>query len=291
MSFTLFIDESGQDRRESPHEVLAGISVQDRDLWNLITSIQQSEHEVFGGRYAAGGHELKAKKLPSNKVFRLAASRPPFEAEDRRRRSRACLDDGAAADMASLAALAQAKLAFVSHALTLCAQQHCRAFASIIPRDAPRPGSRDFLRKDYAYLFERYFYYLEDMSHGAMGFVVFDELERSQSHLLIDQMGRYFLDTATGRMRSGRIIPEPFFVHSDLTTMVQIADLVAYIVAWSVRISRMPPAARENLAGFGQQVLNLRYQSTREIGGNPDFKIWSFALIDDLRAQEEKRQI
>lgn len=32
MSYLLFIDESGQDRRDSPYEVLAGISLEDRDL-------------------------------------------------------------------------------------------------------------------------------------------------------------------------------------------------------------------------------------------------------------------
>ncbi len=34
MSYMLFIDESGRDLRESPYAVLAGIAVEDRDLWN-----------------------------------------------------------------------------------------------------------------------------------------------------------------------------------------------------------------------------------------------------------------
>jgi hypothetical protein len=49
-----------------------------------------------------------------------------------------------------------------------------------------------------------------------------DELEKSKSHILIGQAHRYFKDTHTGRHRSSRIIPEPFFVHSDLTTGIQI---------------------------------------------------------------------
>ena len=49
--------------------------------------------------------------------------------------------------------------------------------------------------------------------------MVFDELEKSQSHLLTDQMRRYFADTVVGQQRSNRIIPEPFFVHSDLTDL------------------------------------------------------------------------
>ena len=32
MAYFLFVDESGQDHRESPCEVLAGVAVEDRDL-------------------------------------------------------------------------------------------------------------------------------------------------------------------------------------------------------------------------------------------------------------------
>ena len=107
-----------------------------------------------------------------------------------------------------------------------------------------RPTASGGLRKDYAYLFERFFYFLEDNAAGEQGIVVFDELEKSQSHLLIDQMRRYFADTVVGQQRSNRIIPEPFFVHSDLTTGVQIADLVAYVISWGFRTPEMTKPAR-----------------------------------------------
>jgi hypothetical protein len=50
MSHILFIDESGQDLRESSYEVLAGIAIEDRDLWNLICRVQDAELEFFGRR-------------------------------------------------------------------------------------------------------------------------------------------------------------------------------------------------------------------------------------------------
>jgi hypothetical protein len=56
---------------------------------------------------------------------------------------------------------------------------------------------------------------------------------------LIDLMERYFPHANTGRRRSSLIIPEPLFVHSDLTTMIQMADLIAYIVSWG-RLKRSP---------------------------------------------------
>lgn len=68
------------------------------------------------------------------------------------------------------------------------------------------------LRKDYAYLFERFSYCLEDGGNDEQGIVVFDELERSRSHLLIDQMRWYFVETRKGQRRAAWIIPEPFFV-------------------------------------------------------------------------------
>jgi hypothetical protein len=157
----------------------------------------------------------------------------------------------------------------------------------VIPADAPRPSGTEFLRKDYAYLFERYFYFLEDSDRAALGLVVFDELERVQSHLLIEQMNHYFQETWKGRTRASQIIPEPFFVHSELTTGVQLADLVAYILSWGWRINGMREPARDELAGMVDRVCLLRHRAVRERKGNPQFVIWSFALINDLRAREE----
>ncbi|HEU0297887.1 MAG TPA: DUF3800 domain-containing protein, partial [Longimicrobium sp.] len=168
-----------------------------------------------------------------------------------------------------------------------CARFRCKAFASIVDRDAPRPVKADVLRKDYAYLFERYFYFLEDSSADALGLVVFDELERVQSHILIEQMNRYFEDTWTGRSRSSRIIPEPFFVHSELTTGVQVADLVAYLLSWGFRIPGMGEPSRDELRQLVDRAAGLRHRAIRERMGNPQFVIWSFAHITDLRAREE----
>lgn len=183
--------------------------------------------------------------------------------------------------------MALSKLAYVKEALEICQRFGCRAFASIVETDAEPTGTGG-LRKDYAYLFERFFYFLEDGSDGEQGLLVFDELEKSQSHLLVDQAERYFRETATGKARARRIIPEPFFVHSDLTTGVQVADLIAYIVSWGFRMPRMIKPARDELAPFAQQVAALRYLAKRDKGGKADFEIWSFALIDDLRTRQER---
>jgi Protein of unknown function (DUF3800) len=96
-------------------------------------------------------------------------------------------------------------------------------------------------------------------------------------------MSRYFQTTAKGRLRASRIVPEPFFVHSELTSLVQIADLVAYIIAWGVRVGSMTRPAREELRELADAVVAMRYMQQRD-----DFTRWGFAIIDDLRPREER---
>lgn len=91
-------------------------------------------------------------------------------------------------------------------------------------------------------------------------------------------------------MRAGRVIPEPFFVHSHLTTGVQLADIVAYAIAWNLRVGKMSRPTRSELDPLGHAVARLRYRTTRDVGGDPGFSIWSIAVIDDLRSRYEVAQ-
>lgn len=286
MAFFMFVDESGQDQKESPYEVLAGVVIEDRKLWPLVHALHKAELDHFGCRYATPERELKAKRLLKAKVFRHARSAEPFEPEDRQNFARTCLEDGAASLPYHHAALGQAKLAYVLKALDLAARFDCKAFASIAPKDAPRPRS-DYLRKDYAYLFERFYFLLREQAGVPLGVVVFDELERSQSHLLIDQMERYFMDTETGRTRRTRIIPEPFFVHSHLTTGIHLADLVAYIISWGVRERGMATPAREELQEVAEATCRLRYNMTVKTRTRTR-TVWAFNVLTDLRPRMER---
>ncbi len=287
MAWFLFIDESGHDRAASPYEVLAGVAIEDRTVRAVIGRLHEAETRWFGRRYSDGRRELKGKRLLKKKIYRHQKLNAEVDAADIPELAKAALDDGARADSRMLRALAIAKLNYVASVFDICAQLGCRAFASIVETDA-QPTTAGGLRKDYAYLFERFFYFLEDNAAGEQGIVVFDEFEKSKSHLLIDQMHRYFADTAVGRHRANHILSEPFFVHSDLTTGVQIADLVAYVISWGFRTPRMTKQARAELSELAKQVARLRYRTTRMRLGNPEFDIWSFAHITDLRTQAER---
>lgn len=288
MSWMLFLDESGHDARESPYEVLAGIAVEDRMLWPLIQVLRTSQEDHFGLRlFDAYGAEAKGQKLLNRKTFRLAGQKAPIEAVARRKLANKALTAGNQVEGDQLTALGQAKLAYVSHALRLCKSYGAVAFASIIPNEVERPENAfDFIRKDYAFLFERFFHFLN--GHGTtpkpMGFIAFDELEKRQSQILLSQMEGYFMNTNNGRVRSRLIVPEPFFVHSDLTTMVQIADLIAYIINWGFRLSGgahpMTHPRREELDPFATLVARLRYHATTP-GGHDT---WGFCVIENLEA-------
>lgn len=278
MSWSLFIDESGQDRRASPYEVLAGIAVEDRRIWPLVRQLSDAQHHHFGMRlFEAYGREAKATKLLNSRTFKHAAQLAAIPLPERAKLAHDILRDGTTATKERLTALGQAKISYCRHALQIARDHDATAFAMIVPKDAPRPAT-PMLRKDYAYLFERFYYFLNSRPDDPMGYLVFDERDKSESHLLLSQVGQYFIKTGKGRTRSRLIIPEPLFVHSDLTSLVQLADLIAYVISWGLRLSGMTADARPELADIAQDVTRLRFRHETASGQIH----WGFKLIRDL---------
>ncbi len=293
-----FIDESGHDHKNSPYEVLAAVALQERDLWNLIQAIRSAEIEHFGVHLAEVGIELKGTKLLKKKTFRLANEGEPIPPEQRRNLTRALVLEGWQAQQEGrpsqvsfrgLVAYGQAVLAFVEAVMRIMSRFRVKVFAAVVDPDAPRPADKSVLRRDYAFLFERFFHHLGTVSESEMGLIVFDELEKTQSKILLGQMGRYFLETQTGYQRSARIVPEPFFVHSDLTTAVQLADLVAYCVSWTVRLNSMSKPAREELKPLADLVFGMRYVGSQfnEAEGR-ERPVYGMFHLDDLRPRSER---
>lgn len=292
-----FIDESGHDQRASPYEVLAAVAVRERDLWNLVQGVRTAELEHFGVHLGDVGVELKGTKLLKKKTFRHASEGDSIPAEERRTLVRELLLEGkkaveenrpAKVSARGLVAYGQAKLAFLEAVFRVMARHGVKTFATIVDPSAPRSG-KDHLRKDYAYLFERFFYHLESVSPDEMGLIVFDELEKTQSKILLNQMSRYFLENRTGYQRSARIVPEPFFVHSDLTTAVQLADLVAYCTSWSVRLRTMTRPRREELKPLADMIFGLRFIGVRyDNEDGKDWPLYGMFHLDDLRPRAER---
>ena len=289
MAYLFFIDESGHDRRQAPYEVLAGAAIHDTQLWDFVRDIHEAEGRFFGSRVTLGPGELKARHLLKRKTFRLAAQLSAIPPGERSDLAAAALEDGVHASRRQLTVLAQAKIDYCRFVLQQCAAHGVRLFASIVGRDAPYPDGT-MLRKATRTCSSGFSYFLDAQQEHERGLVIFDEIERSQAHVLSGQMSAYFEDTRTGQTRSQRIIPEPLFVHSDLTTGIQVADLVAYTISWNVRVGDMDRESRPELDDLGRAILDLRYRAVRERLGYPEgFAVWSFAVIDDLRPREEVR--
>lgn len=279
MAYFLFIDESGQDHRDSPYEVLAGVSIQDTELWKFIKDVHEIEMNCFGRRYRLDGREIKASKFLNRKTFRLANQMEPINLFERTEWAKQALDNGETATKNQLTALAQAKLSYVKQIFQLCQQYRCKIFASIVADPDYVLADASMLRKDYVYLFERFYYFLEDTPGEPRGIVVFDELDKSASHILLTQMDKYFKNTVKGRARSSLIIPEPFFVHSDLTTGIQVVDFVAYLLSWNFRVRELNKPGRSELNSFIEQIKPLRYRTTRQVAENKDLVIWSITVV------------
>lgn len=284
MAFLFFVDESGHDHRESPYEVTCAVAVHDSRLWELTVALKRAEIEHFGMPYSGRERELKGKYLLKRKVFRLAAQMNALAPDLRRACARDAIADGHFATRQRLTALAQAKIAFCNRALEICDEHGVTYFASIVHPNAPLAAGGG-LRKDYAYLFQRLYYFLEQHAPAERGLLVMDEMDQGRAHQLIRQMSTYFQRTAFGRARCRRIVPEPFFVHSNLTTGVQIADLVAYTLSWNVRLPGMSLPARVELDPLGDLV-RAAYRQYRVPG--LAYAAWSFVYLEDLRTRSER---
>jgi hypothetical protein len=114
---------------------------------------------------------------------------------------------------------------------------HAKLFAVAIPRSVQKPATfeaEEFLRKDQVFLLERYFFFLEERKKH--GLLVMDETERTEDRRFVRRLERYFTASHTGRYRTSRIVPSPFFVSSDMTYPVQAADVCIYCINHCFRI-------------------------------------------------------
>ncbi len=295
----LFVDESGQDHAEMPCEVLAGVVVAQGNLWNLIKAIRAAEKDHFGDYLRnVRVSEIKAKKLLKRKRFRIANQKIDIPEAELPGLAHQALVKGLAAHESGtsesgvtareLTAYSRSVLRFVDTVLDIAAAFNVKIIASVVDANAAK-SDRDVLRKDVVYLFERYFYLLQDWGFDRRGLVVFDELDKARAKHLIERMAAYFLGTKTGRFRSSLIVPAPFFVHSELTAGVFLADLAAYVLGWAWRLGGMPQPSRDELKPFARKLHEMQYhgQKSRE-DGRGFWPLHGIVYLDDLRGRLDK---
>ncbi len=264
------------------------------NLWNLVRAVRGAERDYFGD-YLRNFlvDERKAKRLLKTKRFKSADRKVHVADQELAGLAHSALVKGKKAKEQGLdkdgstekelVAYSRQVLRFVHEVLNIAARFKVRVFASMVDPKAPRPAPGR-LRKDYVYLFERYFFFLETLPLREQGLVVFDELEKSKAHGLLQQMAAYFLGTEDGKYRSSRIVPEPFFVHSDLTTGVFLADLTAYILGWCWRRKAMTQPVRPELQPYAAKLHDMQFHGQKpKPDGNGVWEVHGIKYIEDLQ--------
>lgn len=271
MSWLLFLDESGHDHKQLPYEVRGGIALQDGRLWPFVRAAGQLELDCFGCRLSLYKREIKGSTLLDRKRFRFAAQDVLMLDEARRKHCRRFLTKGLEKGKPTreeFTAYGQACLLMADGLFQLLQEQGAVLFASAIPSHVVRPSDSttpDFLRKDHVFLFERYFYLLEEKKEH--GLLVFDESDTVEDRRFVGRLERYFTRTTKGRYRTSWIVPTPFFVASDMTYAVQAADMCIYCVNWGFRLPKRgmdAPVRQEIAERYGRWLNRLQYRGQFE---------------------------
>lgn len=302
-----FIDESGIDQQESKCKVLAAVAIAENSLSDFILKSTALKRNILAMK---NFHELepKGKKLLCDKKFRLVNQLPAIGNYERKNLLYSLFEKNKnklAPTQEELTALGQASLDYVTKLLDLCSELNIKIFGSVVSRQAIMTSGKE-LQKDYTYLFQRIYLHLTSISPDERGLIVFDELDKALAQNLIKQMRKYFLYTHYGRERSKRIIPEPFFVHSDLTTATQLADIIAYILNFGfqyfarekvINNPNIPVETtkykrnediRSELIPFANKIFQLQFQKV-DLDSNKNNRIfYGIVYFKDLRTKSEK---
>ncbi len=260
MAQMFFMDESGHDHKTMPYEVRGGFSIHMRKLWSLVQDIRALELHCFGQRLI----EFKGSKLLSKKKFEWASQDTEFPDDRRRDLVKKFLENKDKAKGEQYTAYGQACLRMAQGIVKLLVDMDVVVFAVSIPRQARRPANsryQDFLRKDQVFLFERFYYFLEEKNEH--GVIVMDETERIQDGRFVVQMEKYFSKTENGRKRAYLVVPTPLFVSSHTAIAVQAADLCIYAINWGFRLPNrgMDAETRPEIADmFGAGLSRLQYK-------------------------------
>ncbi len=259
MSWLLFLDESGHDRRTMPYEVHGGFAIHASKLWPFISAVKTLEQCTFGAHLHQFGSELKGSRLLDKDRFEWERQGPRMDDASRRKHALNFLNNGKQGRTPrrdEFTAYGQACIHVAEGVIQLLASHDAKVFAAAIPH-LPRPKTmlEDFLRKDLVFLLERYFYFLE--SWREMGLLVMDGSEKQADRKLVRRMESYFTRTTHGRQRTQWIVPVPMFVESDMAYGVQVADLCIYCLNWGWRLPEMTQPVRPEIELFAWLIKNI----------------------------------
>ncbi|MBN1941938.1 MAG: DUF3800 domain-containing protein [Phycisphaerae bacterium] len=284
MSWLLFLDESGQDGKNTPYEVRGGIAIRASKLWPFISAVRMLEQSIFGVDFREYGLEIKGSKLLRRRCFRWDKQHFRFDDALRRKHALNFLNSNKQKRkplFEHFSAYGQACIQMAEGITELLRSHDAKIFASLTPHHIkPLETTQDYLRKDIVFLLERFFYFLE--SEQEMGLLVMDGSEKQADRVMLRQMERYFRLTQTGRQRTQWIVPVPFFVESDMAYGVQAADLCIYCLNWGWRLKdQMTEPTRPEIEPFVWLLEKCIWQGDGYRDGNI-FHTYGTCYVSDL---------
>ncbi|MBI4827346.1 MAG: DUF3800 domain-containing protein [Nitrospinae bacterium] len=282
MSYLLFLDESGHDHRQLPYEVRGGVAIHVSKVWPFVQDMRQMELVCFGANLQNFGHEIKGSKLLDKDRFKWAKQGEQLLTHERQKHRISFLKKGGGQSRIEFTAYGQACLMMAENIFMLLRKHQATIFASAIPCGV-MPGADvppDYLRKDFVFLFERFYYFLE--LNQDTGLIVFDETEKAGDAKLMGKLEAYYRNTHTGRSRAEWVVPYPLFVPSDLSYPAQAADVCIYCVNWGFRQARgMDAEARQEIKDLAEKHLaGLQYKGDREGEGRKTY-IYGIVYVPD----------
>jgi len=269
-----------------PYEVRGGIAVHASKLWPLIQSVRMLEQSVFGTYLQEHGTEIKGAKLLDKDRFKWCRQGPMLDDAARRKHALNFLNSknqGRTPRRDEFTAYGQACIRMVDGLIAILRGHEVRLFASMIPcMKRPIDARTDVPRKDFVFLLERYFYFLEEQRQS--GLIVMDGTDKQADREFVRRMGLYFSGTVTGKQRTKWVVPVPLFVESDMAYGVQIADLCIYCLNWGYRTKRMDGTVRPEVRDFVWLMEPLIWKGTgyrSGVGGTETYETASVIFVPD----------
>lgn len=287
MSYLLFMDESGHDHKNMPYEVRGGVAIHAARLWPFIQGVNDLEVASFGCNLRDYGSEIKGHKLADKDRWKWAAQSDEMSDQDRRTHAtgflRAAMEKRAPRRH-EFTAYGQACVNMSRGIFRLLDEHQAVILASFIPKSVKRPSTfkaSEYLRKDHVFLFERYYWLLDEQDDT--GLLVMDRCEHNLDGHFVDHMVDYFTRSTNGQVRSTRIMPYPFFVDSHLVSPVQIADFCIYCLNTGFRLPNrgLDAPARQDIVGeFRPWLDKLQFQG-RAINNGQEHHMYGYCFVPD----------
>ena len=276
MSWSLFLDELADDRGKNPYRVVAGLAIEDRHIWPLTIKINDANLHYFGRHLRSPNSSyVKADDLLSSDIFMDSQNDLALTASERIILAHSAISDSDVNHHHRIA-LAQAKISYCTFIINLIRDYNVRAFAILAPFNTNVIPVTNQLRRDYTFLLERFFYFVNDQVPPSMGYMICSDLNKYT--ISLSSIADYFLKTTKGKTRALSIMPEPLFARGRVNALFQATSLLAYILSWGFRTPIMNAPIRTELAEFTAIFRSMRYLHTASDGK----KDWSFKYISEL---------